>query len=224
MSDVIQGTDEWKQLRVGLVTGTGFQKILTAGKGTAESLVRSGYRQELVTQRITGKPSEGFFASEDMRHGIEREPAARRMFERRMRKYVSEVPFVKHAWMKVGISPDGLIEDDEGLEIKCPKQDTHARYLQLVDRPPAEYEGQVYGSLWATGRKRWYFASYHPSFPPELQLHVVCVERDEVYIAKLAAAVGTFLAEVSVGEKDMQERMVAIRAAHPEWFPALVNV
>lgn len=223
MTDIIQGTDAWKQLRVGLVTGTGFKKIMTSGKGSAPSLVRQGYLTELITQRITGAPSEGFFASEDMRNGIEREPDARRLFEYHTGKLVSELSFFKHPWMKMGVSPDGLIGSDEGLEVKCPKQHTHMEYLKLTHLPPEEYKDQVYGSLMVTGRKRWYFASYHPNFPPELQLHVICVERDEDYITKLEAATSKFLAEVNVGVKEMKEKIAAIRAANPERWPAPVN-
>jgi hypothetical protein len=55
-----------------------------------------------------------------------------------------------------GCSPDGLINDDGGLEAKCPfgKRDK-GDLLPLEDQP--HYYDQVQFSLWVTGRKFWHF-------------------------------------------------------------------
>jgi hypothetical protein len=57
---------------------------------------------------------------------------------------------------------------------------------------PTEHIAQVQGGLWITGRKWWDFTSYSRGLPPL----IVRVERDEEYIAKLAAAVDAFNQEL----------------------------
>lgn len=71
-------------------------------------------------------------------------------------------------------SPDGLIGDDGGLELKNPAPKTQVKYL-VKNELPSKYKCQVHGSLIVTGRKWWSFLSYCPGFAPLL----VRVEWDE---------------------------------------------
>lgn len=66
---------------------------------------------------------------------------------------------------------------DCGIEIKCPAPHTHVKYLS-EGVIPKEYRAQVYGSMFATGFKKWVFMSYCRGFPPlileavyDLKLH-----------------------------------------------------
>ena len=65
----------------------------------------------------------------------------------------------------VACSPDGLIGDNGGLEIKCPSQGVHVEYL-LSGKMPTKYTLQVQGFLYVTGREWCDFMSYHPSMKP----------------------------------------------------------
>jgi hypothetical protein len=96
-----------------------------------------------------------------------------------------------------------LIGDDEGIEIKCPNSATHLETL-LAKAMPSQHMAQVQGSLWITGRKRWHFVSFDPRFPPHLRLFHCVIQRDEAYIAKLAAEVEKFLAEVAAAVKQLE--------------------
>jgi len=60
-----------------------------------------------------------------------------------------------------GGSPDGLISDEGGLEIKCCSPGVHTGYL-IADKVPTEYSLQILGILLVTGRKWWDFLAYHP--------------------------------------------------------------
>ena len=215
--EIVQGTPEWKALRVGLLTGTGIGNILPGKKG-GYLASRDTELRSIVVERLTGKGDSSFGSGKYMKDGVEREPFARMALEERFGYIVEEVAFVQHDWMKVGVSPDGLvIGQKRNVEIKCPKDTTHLEYLQL-DTVPEIYVPQTQSQLWITGNEATDFASYHPDFPPELQLHVIQVERDEAYIAMIEAEVSKFLAEANLLEKKMRERAKSIRELNPAWF------
>ena len=65
----------------------------------------------------------------------------------------------------VACSPDGLVTDEAGLELKCPSAHKHLMYLAR-GVCPSEYWPQVQGSMYVTGRKLWWFMSHFPNLPP----------------------------------------------------------
>lgn len=206
--EVIQGTEAWFQERAGYASASRFADVMTKGRGDKPSLTRAKYIDHLVVELLTQKPLMKGGKSAAMDRGVEREPFARMAFEAATGKIVKEVGFIKHQYLRCGCSPDGLVDEDEGLEIKSPDADTHLRYLELTDSPPEEYEWQVHGGMYVTGRKVWNFVSWHPDFPPELQLHVVRVHRDEAKIQALHNEMSRFLAEVKVKFDAMQDRIL----------------
>jgi hypothetical protein len=201
-----QGSPEWLQSRCGIPSASRFAAIMAKIK-TGESAERRNYRTDLVVERLTGKPLESFTTAA-MKQGTEREPFARMGYESRTGLIVQEVGFCLHDTVEAGASPDGLIDDDGGLEIKCPERSAHLRYLQQ-DGEPAEYTWQIQGGMWITGRAWWDFVSYNPDFPEHLQLIVRRIKRDEPAIKKLADEVAAFLKEV----QDETERVRNLRLA-----------
>lgn len=191
--DHAQGSPEWFAARCGVASASRFAAIMATIK-TGEAAERRNYRTDLVVERLTGKPLETFQTAA-MKQGIEREPLARTAYESRTGNLVEMVGFCRHDVLLAGASPDGLIEDDGGLEIKCPERSAHLRYLQQ-DMEPPEYTWQIQGGMWITGRAWWDFVSFNPDFPEHLQLIVRRVKRNEEAIKKLSAEVVKFLAEV----------------------------
>jgi len=203
--EIIQGSDAWKMLRVGMLTGTGITNILPGKTGKYKES-RQNELDEIVTEIITGKPSGGFFATKFVKEGIEREPMARMYLEERYGYVIEEVAFVQHDWMKVGVSPDGMvIGQKRNVEIKCPKDRTHLRYW-LEDTMPDTYVHQVQSQMWLTGAELTDFASYHPDFPDDMDLQVIQVERNPSMIDMIENEVGTFLSEVNVQVNRVKER------------------
>jgi len=192
--DCEQGSPEWFAARCGVASASRFGAIMATIK-SGESAERRNYRTDLVVERLTGRPLDAF-TTKAMLQGIEREPDARRAYEARTGNLVEEVGFCRLIDLDAGASPDGLVDDDGGLEIKCPERSAHLRYLQQEAEPP-EYTWQIQGGMWVTGRQWWDFASYNPDFPENLQLIVRRIKRNDEAIAKLEAEVKRFLAEVS---------------------------
>lgn len=185
-----QRSDAWYAARLGKATGSRFADVLAGGKG----LTRKAYAVQLALEIVTGKQVETF-TSADMQTGTEREPIARALYEAYSGNFVDEVGFCLHDTLPCGVSPDGLIDLDGGLEIKCPKASTHAKYLTLPAEP-SEYTAQIQGCMLVTGRAWWDFASYHPDFPENAQLIVRRIKRDSLYIVNLEKAVRSFADDV----------------------------
>lgn len=184
-----QGSGEWRAARCGVVTASNFRAVLTGGQGRT----RETYLMRLTQELLTGQVAEPSFYSEAMSRGVDLEPHARKAYERHTGLAVREVGLV---WLdesrRVAASPDGLIEEEGGLEIKCPLPRTHEKYL-YAGTLPATYVAQVQGNLWVTGRKWWDFVSFAPEFPERNRLMVCRVHRDEAYIDALSTQVSRFL-------------------------------
>jgi len=147
---IIQGTTEWKQLRLGKVTASRISDVMSKGKN-GESASRKNYRTELVVQRLTGEPGESFTNSA-MEWGTNTEPFARAAYEAFASYCVMQVPFVNHLTIEnFGCSPDGMISTNGLIEIKCPNSTTHIEYL-LDGKPPTKYVPQMQCQMAVTGR------------------------------------------------------------------------
>jgi len=176
-----QGSPEWFEARLGIPSASMFSKIVTT-KGVWSTQADS-YINQLVAERLTGEREE-IYQSHHMIRGTELEPEARDMYCLMKDVEVQEVGFCLHDTLKAGCSPDGLVGEDGGIEIKCPAPATHVEYLR-GGVLPSRYKQQVMGCLWITQREWWDFVSYHPNMKPL----IVRVERDEEYIAALEECV-----------------------------------
>ena len=199
-----QQDEAWRIARLGCATASNFGAVMTKGRGGEEALTRRDYRIRLALEILTGRPKDPMPPTRDMRIGIEREPDARAAFEVDSGLLVDEVSFVKLDGRMIGCSPDGLIGDNSGFEVKCPNESTHFEYLKLTHNPPSVYISQVQGCMYVTGRDSWYFASYSPNFPPELQLHYFMVERDNDYIQRLEDELFRFNFDVKKTVEEMR--------------------
>jgi len=192
-----QRSDEWRQARLGRVTGSRAADVLATIK-SGEAAKRRDYRIELVCERLTGLPAEEGFVSADMRRGTELEPIAFVRYEALTGQIVRRTGFVSHTGVMVGCSLDGDVGDLAGIvELKCPKMATHWRYLR-AGTMPAEHRAQVIHSLWVTGAAWADFVSFDDRFPVALQVFRMRLDRDAVTaeIDTYAAAAEQFLREV----------------------------
>ena len=188
-----QGTQEWLQSRLGCPSGSGFDRLITSsGKPSTQA---DGYINQLIAELLTKETTE-VKVTEWMQRGTDLEPFARNFYELMSGNEVQEVGFCKHDTLECGVSPDGLIGTDGGLEIKCPTPATHIAYLR-AGVLPSKYKQQVQGCMWVTGRDWWDFMSYHERMPAL----IVRVERDDDFITILAEevskAVETIQSEVN---------------------------
>ncbi|KKK81325.1 hypothetical protein LCGC14_1813870, partial [marine sediment metagenome] len=110
---------------------------------------------------------------------------------------VTRVGFVTNDAGTIGGSPDGLVGDDGGLEIKCPGASGHVqgllgRYTQHIP--------QIQGLMWLTGRRWWDLLFYNPV----MSSGIIRFERDEKYISGMAAALDDFVAKLAEKREEVQ--------------------
>ena len=188
-----QRTPEWFQKRLGKVTASRIADLMAKTK-TGPGASRANYLAQLVTERLTGTPTEGF-QSPAMTWGIEQEAAARAAYSARTGVLVDEVDFVDHPTMQAGASPDGLVGEDGLIEIKCPNTSTMLEYLE--DRTiPQKYRLQIQWQLAVTGRDWCDFVAFDPRLPEHLQLLVIREPRNTDLVVEITHEVNRFLAEV----------------------------
>lgn len=187
--EVEQNSTEWFEIRAGLVTASEFSTVMAQGRGGGESVTRSKYMRKLAGEILTGEPAPEGFTNGFMERGHELEDEARQLFAFMRDVEPRRVGFVRNG--RSGCSPDSLIADNSGLEIKVAIPAVQIERLQR-GRVPPEYVAQVQGSMWVSDRPTWNFISYCPKLPPL----ILTVERDDEYLANLAKAVEAFNSEL----------------------------
>lgn len=187
-----QGSVEWLQARVGVVTGSCFADVMAK----PETAAYRNYLLQIATERLTGASQASDYSNASMDWGTATEPLAKAAYEARTGDLIESCGLILHPEFPfAGASPDGLLGPDGIVECKCPKSTTHVEYLR-DKKLPAKYKPQVMGQLWVTGRQWAHFVSYDPRMPEHLRLLIVDVRRDNEYIEKLEAAILGFNSDV----------------------------
>lgn len=183
-----QGTEEWDELRK-RPTASEFDKFCTPARGDY-SKQATAYAAKVVAKKlgVYQEPPPSFW----MEWGTENEPNAKHAYTLETGREIQDVGFVMPDFTDAyGCSPDGLIGDDGGLEVKCPAPETLIRY-HAGGELPAEHKVQVQATLFITGRDWWDFYAWHP----ELSAFLIRVEPDLKYHAKIAESLLKLLEEI----------------------------
>lgn len=211
--NVEQGSDEWLNARIGVVTASNFSKITTPTG--AKSSSKNAYMAQMLSEIVEREAGVDLdtYCSADMARGNELEPSARYLFQNIKQIEVEQIGLVyKDENEKIACSPDGVMritscDCDEnfdfiqsGLEIKCPKLQNHINYV-LSGVLPKQYIAQVQGSMWVCDVSEWWFMSYHPLFKPL----IINVQRDDAFIEKLAENIDDFLLVFEKHKKDLRK-------------------
>jgi hypothetical protein len=204
LSQLIQNTPEWLAARCGSLGASQIYQALAKTK-TGWGASRDNLMADLICERLTGEPIETY-QSEDMRIGKEREPLARESYCWAKGIDVELVGIVLHPRIKgTHASPDALVPPDGLLEIKCPKRSTHL--ATLCGAPPeGRYLLQGCWQMACAGRQWVDLVSFNPDFPPEMQLFVQRMVRDDAAISKAEEQVEEFLAELERTFADLVDR------------------
>lgn len=194
---------DWLAARLGRITGTGANGMLSKPKVAGEGM-RANLVVQLALEQHTGKKCGKDFQNEAMEDGLHLEPEARIAYERKTNQVVMPCGFIAHATLKAGASIDGYVGDFEGLvSIKCPYQATHWDTLKSGTIKLA-YMRQIIHEQWLTGARWTDFVSYNPAFREASQLKIIRVERNDAAIQQHHDAVIAFLMEVEAAVASMR--------------------
>lgn len=210
MHEIVQGSEEWKLMRLGKVTASRVSDVVARTK-SGWSASRANYAAELIAERLTGVPSEGFMNAA-MQWGNDQEHNARMAYEFMHDVAVTQVPFVDHPTIpESGASPDGLVGDDGLIEIKCPNTSTHIDTL-TGQEVPAKYVTQMMWQMACTGRAWCDFVSYDPRLPESMQLFVKRIKRDDAAIVQLEATVSEFINKEVIAKVNSLRKLYEMEA------------
>lgn len=195
--EILQGSDEWKMLRLGKVTASRVADVVAKTK-TGWGASRANYMAQLIAERLTGTPAESY-SNAAMQHGTDTEAEARAAYEFYQGVGVRKICFVPHPVIEqAGCSPDGLIGDEGLVELKCPNTSTHISTLLGDGAIDSKYLCQMQWQMACCGTSRQWcdFVSYDPRMPENMRLFIQRVHRDDKRIAELEREVAGFLLEM----------------------------
>jgi len=169
-----QDTDEWHQLRLGMLTASTMNRVLTPTLKVSAAKEAAQFLYDLAADRITQRIEPGY-VSWDMERGKVEEVEARILYEKHFGR-TAACGFVINDSLgfPIGFSPDFLIGDDGFAETKsrAPRFQVKTVIEHMVgpfagtgpteDTPliPPEYMIQVQTGLFVTGRAWCDFLSY----------------------------------------------------------------
>jgi len=207
--EVEQGTEEWHDVRRGIVTASVVGQLITARtlKPAANDTAR-GLTATLVAERITGW-TEPTHTNDDMMRGIFDEPLARDLYSEHfapVRECGFMVLTLAHG-ERLGYSPDGLVGTGGLIEVKSRRPKRHLATI-LADEVPVENMAQIQAGLLVSGRAWCDYISYAGGMP----MWVKRVGRDQRWFDAIGEAVEVF--EATAAE------MVAAYTRSVEGLPA----
>lgn len=166
--DIQQNTDEWFNLRAKKITGSKFN-IVMANLGKVFGEPAKKYAVNIAIEQITGIPLSSDFTNSHMERGHEQEPIARELYEQETFCEVTNGGFFEMG--SVGVSPDGLVDNNGLIEIKSVIPSVHYASIRKQGIPSA-YKWQCIGNLKYTGRAWLDFVSFCADFPIGRQLFI----------------------------------------------------
>ena len=190
--NVIQGSDDWLQMRCGLLSASEMRHILTPTLKVANNDKVRAHAYELAFQRLTGFV-EPQYVSDAMLRGQEDEIYARAAYAEHYAP-VEECGFItSDRWgFTIGYSPDGIVGDNGLIECKS-RMGKYQVQTIATNEVPDDYVMQLQTALLVTGREWIDFISYCGGLP----VFVKRVEPDPVIHDAIVRAATEFEARIA---------------------------
>jgi len=221
--DILQGSDEWLQLRCGILTASEMKLIITPTLKIASNDKERGHLYELLSQRIT-KYVEPHYVSDDMLRGHEDEIKAREKYHNEVSPVTNCGFITNDEWgFTVGYSPDGLVDDDNGLiEAKSRRQKYQVQTIiehHLTGEIPADYMMQCQAGMMVAKRDWVDLISYCGGMPmrvmrvrPDVQIQAAILDASNMFETRIADKMAAYFDAISsdVGGNFPTERTVEL--------------
>jgi len=185
-----QGDDTWLAERIGIPTASGFDQIITPAKGELSKSCGK-YLEQLLTEWIFGTAFDSG-STLFMSRGRELERRAIDWYSDFNGVEVRRIGFCKRDDWLTGCSPDFLVGDDGGGEVKCLSVARHVGALIRDVSQDADHRCQIQGCMMITGRQWWDRIYYHPELPTV----VVRMKRDDTFIGRMSVAIDDFIEQL----------------------------
>lgn len=198
---VDQRSPQWIAMKRGVPSASQAHRLLTPAK-------RLTYARELLAEQLTDTMPEQFVTPQ-MQRGIDLEPTALDLYCLQRDVEVDQVGFVwSDDWPdRVGVSPDGLVDPDGLVEVKCPSSARHIEYL--LDGAPAEYIAQMQMQMLVVDRPWCDFVSFDDRVDPMHALLIRRYERDPKMEQKLREGIEEVLGLLEQWRAELEKRRAA---------------
>jgi hypothetical protein len=175
--DVVQYSEQYDRLKLGIPTSSHFHKIITP-QGKPSNQWR-GYACLLIAERILQQKID-LFHSPAMERGLIVEAEAADWYEFDQDVTAQRVGFITDDHNTTGCSPDRLVGDDGLVEIKAPLPQTQVEYW-ISGEIQERFRPQLQGQLYITQRSWVDIVCWHDVLPKI----VMRIEPDENFIEAL---------------------------------------
>lgn len=194
LQEIIQKSDAWHQVRKGKFTGSEIWKLMVESRSKSEALsettktyilekIAEAHSNELVTK----------FETQAMQWGNEYEPLAKKWYAKQSGNSVKDIGFITLEGFDdyVGGSPDGLIDYQGIIEIKCPfNSSNHIRHILATKddfkSELKEYYWQMQFYMACLNVEWCDFVSFDPRIDADWGLHIKRITRnnDDIQLMK----------------------------------------
>lgn len=190
--EMTQGSAEWMQVRKGKLTASHAQAIASNGKGLET------YIYDILTEKYSSNQEQ--YTNDDIARGNELEETARELYQLETGNKVKQVGFIARDEF-VGCSPDGLVGQEGGIEIKCLNDRNHL-HLSITEKIEKKHIWQIQMNLLITNRNWWDYVAFNPNLPKELV--IIRVEPDQEMHEKLREGIEKGIKQLKKLEKEYE--------------------
>jgi hypothetical protein len=187
---LVQGTDEWRQARCGLLTASEMKLIVSPTLKPASNDKERGHLYELLAQRISNYV-EPAYVSFDMLRGREDENEALSIYQQHFAPLTAVGFITNDKWgFTLGYSPDALVGDDGTVECKSRRQKFQVETLvnnAIEGTCPADFLIQVQTGLLVSERQWCDLISYSGGLPMAvIRVHPIPAVQEAILTAAAA--------------------------------------
>jgi exodeoxyribonuclease (lambda-induced) len=170
-TDIEQRSPEWHAIRKGKLTASNATAIGNSGKGL-ETLVYT-----LLAEKYS-KAEPEHYENDDILRGIQLEEAALAMYSADKDKQIQRVAFVEID-KYTGFSPDGFIDDNSIIEVKCPNDKNYFKLLINGEKEiDSSYRWQIQMQLLLSDREYCDLVFYNPNFDKDLLIFRILPDKE----------------------------------------------
>lgn len=185
-----QGDDAWFAARIGSIGGSSIADVVAGGQGK----MRKNLMYRLAGEILSGEKYIDY-TNAHMARGIEQESAAREMYSFITDNQVEQVGLIKET-AQTHHSPDGMVNPDGIIEIKCVIPSVHIETI-ISDSVPPGYVKQIQWGLHICQRQWCDFISYSPTIQ-DRPIWIKRMGRNEALIKDMADGADKFLIEMAM--------------------------
>jgi YqaJ-like viral recombinase domain len=197
--EVTQGEDAWKKLRLGIITASNMDCIISPTGQESKQVEK--YIHKLLSEQITGESSDTFEGNFNTERGKEYEQEAADYYSMVNSVELQKVGFCTTNDGRLGCSPDRFVGDDGILEIKTALPHIMVQYY-LSGKLEQDHRPQTQSTLYIAERQWADTMLYNPMFKPI----IIRSNRNGVFITDMLGFTDKALKMLDEKKKKLREQ------------------